>query len=101
MGFDRAVAELLHELLVTAEMVPGPPALALHAAIAEDALVALTTTPDALPPGVTARRLDPHRSLPFQLLWRDDAKSPALAEFITVAAGTLPYVSGPLLAAVA
>jgi DNA-binding transcriptional LysR family regulator len=100
-GFDRAVAELLDELLVTAELVPGPPALALHAAIAEDALVALTTAPDALPPGVIARRLDPHRSLPFQLLWRDDAKSPALDELITVAAGIEPRVSGPLLAAVA
>jgi DNA-binding transcriptional LysR family regulator len=98
-AFDRAVAELLEELHVAAELVPGPPALALHAAVAEGALVALTTTPDALPSGVITRRLEPRRSLPFQLLWRDEPKSPALAELIRAAAGTERRVSGPPLAA--
>jgi DNA-binding transcriptional LysR family regulator len=101
VAFDRAVAELLEELHVAAELVPGPPALALHVAVAEGALVALTTTPDALPSGVIARRLEPRRSLPFQLLWRDEANSPALAELISVAADTTRRASGRLLAAVA
>ena len=63
--FDRAVAELLEELHVAPELVPGPPALALPAAVAEGALVAVATMPDALLPGVIVRRLEPHRSLPF------------------------------------
>jgi DNA-binding transcriptional LysR family regulator len=101
VAFDRAVTELLEELQVTAELVPGPPALALNAAVAECALVALTTMPDALPFGVIARRLEPRRSLPFQLLWRDEAKSPALAELISAAAGTERPISDRPLAAVA
>ena len=101
VAFDRAVAELLEELRVAAELVPGPPALALHAAVAENALVALTTMPDALPPGVIARRLEPHRSLHFQLLWRDEAQSPALAKLTSAAAGTRRRVSGGQLARVA
>ena len=99
--FDRALAELLEELGVAAELVPGPPALALHAAVAEGALIALTTAPDALRPGVIARRLEPRRSLAFQLLWRDEAKSPALAELINAATGRQRRVSTRPLAAVA
>jgi DNA-binding transcriptional LysR family regulator len=85
-GFDRAVSELLAELGVTAELVPGPPGLALHAAVAEHGVVALTTAPEALPAGVIARRLDPHRALSFELLSRDEEPSPALAAFISLAA---------------
>jgi DNA-binding transcriptional LysR family regulator len=101
VAFDRAVAELLEELDVAAELVPGPPGLALYAAVAEGALVALTTMPDAVPPGVIARRLEPRTSLPFQLLWRDEAKSPAVAELISVAADIERRGSGSPLAAVA
>jgi DNA-binding transcriptional LysR family regulator len=100
-AFDGAVAELLKELEVSAELVPGPPALALYAAVAENALLALTALPDAMPPGVIARRLKPARSLPFGLLWRDEAKAPALVEFIKAAADTERGASGHALAAVA
>jgi DNA-binding transcriptional LysR family regulator len=85
-GFDRAVSELLAELGVAAELEPGPPGLALHAAVAEDGVLALTTAPDALPAGVIARRLDPRRALSFELLSRDEEPSPALAAFIDLAA---------------
>src|SRR4051812_35613431 len=88
--FDRAVSELLAELGVAAELVPGPPGLALHAAVAEHGVVALTTAPDALPAGVLARRLDPHRALSFELLSRDEEPSPALAAFIGLA---LPHAA--------
>jgi DNA-binding transcriptional LysR family regulator len=84
-AFDRAVSELLAELGVAAELVPGPPGLALHAEVAGNGVVALTTTPDALPAGVIARRLDPHRALSFELLSRDEEASPALAAFISLA----------------
>jgi hypothetical protein len=49
-----------------------------------DAL-ALTTAPDALPPGVLARPLDPPRRLAFDLLRRDERPSPAVSEFVRVA----------------
>jgi DNA-binding transcriptional LysR family regulator len=85
-AFDRAVADVLAELGVTAELVPGAPWPALHAAIAGNELVALTTAPEALPKGVIARRLDPRRTLSFELLSRDEVPSAALAGFVDAAA---------------
>jgi len=74
------------ELGVAAALVRGAPGPALHAAIAAGAAVALTTAPEALRADVIARPLDPRRNLAFELLWRDEAPSPALSEFIRVAA---------------
>jgi DNA-binding transcriptional LysR family regulator len=85
-GFDRAVTDVLAELGVAAELVPGLPWPALHSAIASNELVALTTAPEALPKGVIGRRLEPRRTLSFELLWRDEAPSPALAGFVDAAA---------------
>ena len=52
-ALDRAVAELFDELGVAAEpscrVAPGP---ALHATVAGNEILALTTAPDALPAGV-------------------------------------------------
>ena len=87
-AFDRAVAELLDDLGVASERVPGPPWPALPAAVSANEVLALTTAPDALPAGVIARRLDPRRTLAFELLSRDEPPSPALAGFIGVAAAT-------------
>ena len=84
-AFDRIAAELLDELGVAAELVRGAPGPGLHAAVAENDVVGLTTAPDALPAGVVARPLDPRRTLTFELLWRDEAPSPALSEFISLA----------------
>jgi hypothetical protein len=84
-AFDRAVEEVLAELGVTAELVPGPPGPALHAAVARNEIVTLTTGSDALPSGVIARRLEPVRMLSFELLARDESPSGALAEFLRVA----------------
>ncbi len=81
-ALDRTIAKLFEDLGVAPEFVPGPPGPALHAAIVENEAVALTTAPDALPHGLIARRLDPVRVLSFELLWRDEVASPALAEFI-------------------
>jgi DNA-binding transcriptional LysR family regulator len=87
-AFDRAVSDLLGGLGVAAELVPGPPGPALHAEVAENDVLALTTTPDALPAGVVSRSLDPRRKLSFELLTRDETPSPALAELIDLAASS-------------
>jgi DNA-binding transcriptional LysR family regulator len=101
-AFDKAVVAVVTELGVTAQLVSGAPWPALHAAIASSDVVALTTAPEALPPGVIARRLEPRRTLSFELLWRDEVASPALAGFVDAAAA---YVrrrpSARVLAAVA
>jgi DNA-binding transcriptional LysR family regulator len=100
-AFDRAVAELLAELGVTAELVPGAPGPALNAEVADNDLLALTTTPHALAAGVVVRSLDPRRTLSFELLTRDEAPFPALADFISLAASRTQHPSTRPLAAVA
>jgi DNA-binding transcriptional LysR family regulator len=82
---DRAVTDLFDELGVRPQPARTQTGLALHAAIAANELAALTTAPDALPPGVLARRLAPARTLSFELLWRDEALPPALRRFVSVA----------------
>jgi DNA-binding transcriptional LysR family regulator len=101
-AFDRAVGDVLRELGITSELVPGAPWPALPAAIARNEVVALTTAPEALPAGVIARRLDPRRTLSFELLWRAEAPAPALAGFVeTAAAQAQRQRSARRLAAVA
>jgi hypothetical protein len=85
-AFDRTVAGVLDEFGVAAELVRSAPGPGLHAAVAGNDVVALTTAPDALPAGVVARPLDPRRTLTFELLWRDEASSAALSEFVSLAA---------------
>jgi DNA-binding transcriptional LysR family regulator len=85
-AFDTAVADVLSRLGVTSELVPGAPWPAMHHDVAANDLVALTTAPEALPKGVLARRLEPRQTLSFELLWRDEAPSPALAGFVDAAA---------------
>jgi DNA-binding transcriptional LysR family regulator len=84
-AFDRAVAELFAALGVDPKLVTGPPGPALPTLIAGSDVLALTTAPGPLPGGVVARTLAPRRRLPFELLWRDETPSAALAEFITAA----------------
>jgi DNA-binding transcriptional LysR family regulator len=93
-AFDRAVAELVVALHVTAELVPSGPRPALPFAIAEGEVVSLTTAPESLPRGVLARGLVPRTALAFELLSRDEAQSPALAEFVGAAvAATAPLTA--------
>jgi DNA-binding transcriptional LysR family regulator len=99
---DRAVGEVLAELGVVAELAPSGPWPAVQAAVAANEVVALTTAPKALPSGVTARALAPRRALPFELVWRDQPTSPALAAFVDlVTAQADPQASTRVLAAVA
>jgi DNA-binding transcriptional LysR family regulator len=99
---DRAVGEVLAELGVAAELVPSGPWPAVHAAVAANDVVALTTAPQGLPNAVTARALAPRRTLPFELAWRDQNTSPALAAFVDLAAAhSHPQASTRALAAVA
>jgi DNA-binding transcriptional LysR family regulator len=101
VAFDRMVAELLAELGVAGELVPGTPGPALNAKVAANDLLALTTTPHALPAGVLVRPLDPHRTLSFELLRRDEESSPALTELISLAPSCTERPSIRPLAAVA
>jgi DNA-binding transcriptional LysR family regulator len=82
---DRAVSDLLAELGVAAQLVPGAQGPARHAEVAKNEAVVLTTAPDAVPSGVIVRRLEPRRTLAFELLWRDEVASPALSELISSA----------------
>jgi DNA-binding transcriptional LysR family regulator len=83
--YDRAIAEMLGEASASAELVAGGPEQARHRMLKDGSVVVVTTAPDALPHGVVARRLEPARRLAFTLLWRDDAPSPALREFVRTA----------------
>ena len=85
-GYDRAVAEMLGELGIAAALVRGAPGPAMYRAVAAGDALALTTAPEALHPNVTARPLDPARTLAFALLWRNETASAALSEFVRVAA---------------
>jgi DNA-binding transcriptional LysR family regulator len=100
-AFDRAVTDLLAKIGVVGELVPGAPGPALNAEVAANDLVALTTTPHALAAGVVVRPLNPQMTLPFELLTRDEAPSPALAELIGLAASSTQHLSMRPLAAVA
>jgi DNA-binding transcriptional LysR family regulator len=86
LGYDQAVADLLEELGVGTVLTKVGPWPSLQASVAKGDLVALTTAPATLHPDVIARPLHPRRALRFQLLWREEASSPALTEFIRLAA---------------
>jgi DNA-binding transcriptional LysR family regulator len=85
-AYDRAVADLLEDLEVPATLVRSGIVPAMHHAVAEGDAVVLTTAPAAIPAGVLVRPLEPERRLPFALIWRDETPSPALAEFVRIAA---------------
>jgi DNA-binding transcriptional LysR family regulator len=100
-AFDRKVAELLAELGVAVELVPGAPGPGLNAEVAANDLLALTTTPHALPVGMVVRPLDPQWTLSFELLTRDEVSSPAVTELIRLAGSGTQHPSARPLAAVA
>jgi len=89
---DRMVADMLAELGVTAVLTRGAPGPALYRSVACGDAVALTTAPEGLPAGVQVRPLDPGRTVTFELLSRDEAPSPALAEFIRIAVESVSRV---------
>ena len=87
-GHDPMVADLLDELSVTAAMTRTAPGPAMYRSVANGDAIALITAPAALPPGVQARPLNAPREVPFELLWRDETASPALAEFVHITAAS-------------
>jgi DNA-binding transcriptional LysR family regulator len=97
-GYDRAVSELLDNLGVSAELVPGGPGPALHAAVAVGEALALASAPR---PGLIARPLTPTRRLRFALIRRDETPSPALRELIASAEAASAPASLRVLEAVA
>jgi DNA-binding transcriptional LysR family regulator len=100
-AFDRAVSMLLAEMGVDADLVPSGPGPRLYTAVAGNEVVALTTLPDPVPHNVIRRTIDPARALFFELLWRDETSTPALAELIKLAGAHArhPSATRPLAAA--
>ena len=99
-GHDRAIANVLDEMGVSAELYRGGPGPALYSAVAAGDAVALTTAAAARGDEVLVRPLEPTRSVRHVLLWRDETPAPALAELIrTAEAGVGP--ARPALALVA
>jgi hypothetical protein len=80
--YDGAVAGLLEDLGVRADLTRAAPGPSLQAAVATGDAIALTTAPAELHPDVVVRPLEPRRTLAFELLLRDAPTSPALAEFV-------------------
>lgn len=85
-AYDRAVADLLDELGVQATFVLGGVGPVMHHAVADGDAIMLTTAPPGIPTGVVLRSLVPESRLPFVLFWRNETPSPALAEFVRIAA---------------
>jgi DNA-binding transcriptional LysR family regulator len=99
-GHDRAVADLLDGLGVSAELHRGGPGPALYSAVAAGDAVAVTTATAARGDEVLVRPLEPTRSVRHALLWRDETPTPALAELIrTAEAGVTPARPALALAA--
>jgi hypothetical protein len=100
-AFDRAVSMLLAEMGVDADLVPSGPGPRLDTAVAGNEVVALTTLPDPVRHNVIRRTIDPARALFFELLWRDETSTAALAELIRLAAAHARHRSAtrPLAAA--
>jgi DNA-binding transcriptional LysR family regulator len=84
-GHDRAIADLLGCLGVTAVLVRTPPGPAMHEAVARGEAIALTTAPAALAPGVVTRGIEAAPRLEFAVLWRQHATSPALDRLVETA----------------
>jgi len=85
-AYDCAVAALLEGVDVRATFVRGGVGPVAQRTVAHGYAIMLTTAPPGIPAGVVARPLVPERRLPFVLLWRDETPSPALAEFVRIAA---------------
>jgi DNA-binding transcriptional LysR family regulator len=100
---DRMIADMLGELGVSAAMTRSAPGPALYRAIERGETIALTADPGELPACLEVRPLAPARSVRFELLWRDETPSPALAEFIRITRESLGGVgaTGRRLRAVA
>jgi DNA-binding transcriptional LysR family regulator len=99
---DRAVADLLAELGVTAALRRGGPGPALLAAVGEGQAVALSTAAGAIGSDLLVRTLEPTRHVEFELYSRDETPAPALSELIRTAKGLAePGLPTRTLAAVA
>ncbi|HEX6712708.1 MAG TPA: LysR family transcriptional regulator [Thermoleophilaceae bacterium] len=85
VGYDHAVTEVLTEFGAAAVTMRGGPGPALFGPVFGGQAVALGTAADAGAGALFARPLSPPRELRFELFWRDETPSPALAEFIRAA----------------
>lgn len=95
---DRAVEDVLARVGVVASPVRVAPGGALQASLVQGRVIALTTAAAAVGEHVALRPLRPTATLAFQLMWRNETPSAALAEFIRTAgdrltSGVVPAVA--------
>jgi DNA-binding transcriptional LysR family regulator len=96
--YDRAVADALADLGVTAQLRPGGPGPALFGNVACGEAIALTTAPEAAVGGMVVRPLA--HTVEFTLLSLDQTPAPAIEEFIE-SARAVAAPARPVLRAVA
>lgn len=101
LGHQRTVMEMLDELRVAAVLEPAPPEPALMGLIMLGDVLTLTTAPAVRPAEVSVRPLDPRQRISFDLLWRDEVPSAALARLIELASRTAEATRRPRLAVAA
>ncbi|HTU84655.1 MAG TPA: LysR family transcriptional regulator [Solirubrobacteraceae bacterium] len=95
-GHEEAVQDLLRDIDVPASFARSAPGPAVYQQLAGSEGVVLSTGLESLPMGICVRRLEPPRTLPFSMLWRDEAPAPALTEFVRIAQATAaPQPSQP------
>jgi DNA-binding transcriptional LysR family regulator len=102
--YDRAVADLLAELGVTAGLRRGGPGPALLSAVGDGEAIALSTRAGAAGSELLVRDVEPTRHVQFEMYSRDETPAPALAELIRAAealAEPAPQTTTPMLVAVA
>jgi len=84
-AYDRAVADTLAALGLSAVLRSGGPGPALLADVAAGEALALGTVACAAGFNINARPLNPSDTLSFELLWNTEMRSPALSELIRIA----------------
>ena len=94
-GYDNAVGALLSEFGVSAIPVRTALGPGSHGPIARGTLLALSTVPEAVYPGLSVRPLEPCRTVDFQLLSRCEPASPPLEALISMARASTATAAGP------
>lgn len=84
-AYDRAVADTLADVGLTVQLRRSGPGPAMFCPVFDGTALALSTAATVANGGVIARPLEAARQLEFELLWRDETPTAALAELIGAA----------------
>jgi DNA-binding transcriptional LysR family regulator len=96
--YDRAVADVLDRLGVSARFIRAAPSPGLPGAVTNEAALVLTTGAEVSQAHAVVRLLPCDQPLEFVLLWRGQAISPAVTQLIRIAADyAIPDAPSPIL----